>query len=376
MNFTFKRNNFNCKKLYVTNTLESGGAEKILFQLIKDSNKSDISIISLTSLGTLGRKLINKGFRVYALNIRKDFISIFKIFKLLYLIATLKPLILHSWLYHSNLIAGIFAKITGVKKVYWSIHHDYESSTLIMMLEMKLLMVLSYLVPDKIIFSSFSSKINHINNGYKKSNSIIIENGVSTEKFKKNKTTRKKLRLKLGIQNDCFIIGNIARYHPIKDHDNLLKALKILSQKKVNFKCILVGRGLSSDNKELLNKINYLDLNDRVILFGQTNKIHRIINIFDLNILTSKMECSPLSLLESMAVGIPCMSTNVGDAKCMIGETGWIIETSNPFQIAEMIYRIYKNPSILKSKSNLTRQRVKDLYEIKDMIQKYLNVYQ
>ena len=50
-------------------------------------------------------------------------------------------------------------------------------------------------------------------------------------------------------------MGNISRYHPIKDHDNLLKALSLLNNADIKFRCILVGEGLTNSNKELINKI-------------------------------------------------------------------------------------------------------------------------
>ena len=73
-------------------------------------------------------------------------------------------------------------KILGVKKVYWTIHHDFEFRNLYMMLEMRIL-VLSYIIPDKIIYGSNPVK-NHILNGYFREKSIVINNGVSTSKFR------------------------------------------------------------------------------------------------------------------------------------------------------------------------------------------------
>ena len=124
-----------------------------------------------------------------------------------------------------------------------------------MKIEMKILILLSYFVPNKIIYCSSLAKSNHIKNGYKKNNSITINNGVDLSKYKPNKKYRRKIREELNISEDCLLIGNISRYNQIKDHDNLLKALNILNQYDNNFKYILVGIGLSNRNSELINKI-------------------------------------------------------------------------------------------------------------------------
>ena len=245
-------------------------------------------------------------------------------------------------MYHSNLLGGISSKLLGIKNIYWSIHHDFEYSNKFNFFEMKILILLSYLIPKKIIYSSISSQMNHLKNGYKKSNTLVIHNGVSTLKFKPDLRSRKKYRKQLNIDNDCFLLGNISRYHPIKDHNTLLKALLELKKIQINFKCILIRSGLSQDNNHLLAKINKYKLNKHIILYGESKEVHKLINSFDLNILTSKSECSPVTLLESMSCGIPCLSTNVGDAKNMIGNSGWIVEPENPRELSICIKKIIK----------------------------------
>ena len=136
------------KILFVTNSLDTGGAENILFNLLKRSNKIEPFIIVLTSLGKYGKELKDNGYKVVDLNIKKDILSLFKILYLLFLIIKIKPIIVHTWLYHSNFLGGILAKIAGVKKIYWSIHHDYEYSNIFTRVEMKLLAFLSYLIPQ------------------------------------------------------------------------------------------------------------------------------------------------------------------------------------------------------------------------------------
>ncbi len=364
------------KILYITNSLDTGGAENILFNLLKRSSKIESFIVVLTSLGKYGKELKENGYKVVDLDIKKDISSFLKIFYLFFLIIKIKPNIVHTWLYHSNFLGGILAKIAGVKKIYWSIHHDYEYSNIFTRIEMKILAFLSYLIPQKIIYSSAFSKENHIMNGYRRVNTEIIENGVSLKEFKNNNLTKEKLRQKLHIDNECLILGNIARYHPLKDHDNLLKSLNILMKYDLNFKCILIGSGLNNSNLELKEKIKRLNLKDKVLLYGERNNISEIINLFDLNILSSKSECFPVTLLESMASMVPSISTDVGDAKRIIGSTGWIVEPSNPYAIAECILNIANKPDMLRKKGKLARNRVRLFFSLEKMILSYYALYE
>ena len=370
-----KKLNFNNKIIFISPDINSGGAENILFNVAKTKSRNDILLISLKDIGYYGSILRKKGYKIYALNMKKNFFVIFKILYLLILIIRFKPKVVHTWLYHANLIGGIAAKLVGVNKIYWTIHHDFEYRNLFMMLEMKILIFLSYIIPDKIIYGSNPVKKNHVLNGYFKEKSIVIENGVSTIKFREIPDLRDSIRKDLNITKDCLLLGNIARYNPLKDHETLLKALKILKIKGLNFKCILIGQGLSNKNTELKIRVEKYGLEDKVILFGKTYQINNILNAFDINILTSKKECSPISLIESMATGVPCISTNVGNAIELIGDSGWIVNISDHKSIAKLITNINLDKNILKIKSNIARKRVEDFYPLEKMINKYNKLY-
>ena len=370
-----ENNSSGCKVLFILPGLDCGGAENIFSNIVLNMNKENIALISLTSYGFYGNKLRDQGYKIYSLNMRKNIYFIFKLIKLYKIIFELKPEIVHTWLYHANLIGGCIARSIGIKKIIWSIHHDYEEPNPFVFLEMKILILLSYFLPQKVLFCSLNSKLNHIKKGYKESNSIVIKNGVSLDLFKPNKKYRKEFRSRLKIKDKCLLIGNIARYHPIKDHDNLLEALFLLKSYKVEFKCILIGLGLSKDNILLAQKINRLDLNKEIILFGRNFEIHKIINAFDIKVLSSKKESFPICLLEAMASQIPCISTNVGDVKEIIGNTGWTIDVCDPLSLALKLKEISKKRDIINKKSLLARKRVKDKFSLAIMNQNYKKLY-
>ena len=369
-----RNTNQNCKILFITTDMDAGGAENVLFNLLCSLNKKEIRIISLTKKGFYGEELRKMGYEFYCLNIKRDLTIFHKLWRLIILIYKFKPFIVHTWLYHANLLGGIFAKILGVENIFWSIHHDFEFSDFFMMIEIKLLVFLSYFVPNKIIYCSKTSEINHILNGFNKSLSKVIQNGVSTNKFKPDKFMRSKFRKKLNISDDCFLIGNISRYHPLKDHDNLLKALTLLD-KNINYKCLLIGLNLSKKNFYLVKKIQEYDLTERIILYGKTFEVQNILNALDIHVLSSKMEGFGMVILESMASGVPCISTNVGSAKDIIGETGWVVERSNHRELAKAIKFILNNKNILYEKSLMVRKRVEQNYSIEKMNFDYLQLY-
>ena len=144
---------------------------------------------------------------------------------------------------------------------------------------------------------------------------------------------------------------------------------------KIKFKCILVGNGLDPKNLDLQYKLRNYDLLDKVILYGKSFEVEKLYNAFDVNILSSKKESFPMVLLEGMSSGIPCISTNVGDAKQIIGNSGWVVEVSDHKALASCIFTIAKNKNILKKNSYIARKRVIDNFSLEKMISNYSNLY-
>ena len=85
---------------------------------------------------------------------------------------------------------------------------------------------------------------------------------------------RKKFNLKPKIP----IIGNVARFAPMKDHLNLLQSLSLLKQKNIIFFCLLAGSNIDKNNYELVNQLKKLNLFNHVKLLGRQKNITKIIN--------------------------------------------------------------------------------------------------
>ncbi len=363
--------------LFICNSLDLGGAEKIMYEVVKNFKSYKIEIICLTERGYYSKQIENEEIKVSYCNLNKNIFDIFKLIKLYKIILIKKPKIIHSFLYHSDLLASILGKFAFTKIILWSVHHDCirSDNTILRNIQVKFLSIISNLIPNKIIYCSKESLSNHEKYGYSKRKSILIENGICLNKFQPRKKNYHKIRKLLNIKSSTFLIGHIARYHPIKGHNILLSSLKLVKEKNKNFKCIMIGKNVDKKNISLKNQIKENNLEEWVILFGETKYSHKLMNSFDLNIISSISECSSLVVMETMASGIPNLATNVGSLKKTIGKTGWIAKKKSTKDLAEKINFIIKNKSQIKEKSFSARKRIMSKYSQIRMLKAYKLIY-
>ena len=102
-------------------------------------------------------------------------------------------------------------------------------------------------------------------------------------------------------------------------------------------------------------------------------------NGIDLFILSSISEAFPNVLNEAMACGTPCVSTDVGDAALILGDTGWIVPPKDPKIIVDAVMNAAKeresrNISWLQRKDDC-HERIKENFSLTKMIKKYKEVW-
>ena len=367
------------KVLHIITSLNDGGAEALLYRMVTSKSDSfEHVVVSLMDAGKYGLLLEKAGINVHYLNIHRGKLGIFASFKIFDLVKKNQPDVVQTWMFHSDILGGIFARLAGVKNVIWGVHHttlfkgESKYSTILIV---KLNAFLSRFIPNKIIYCAQKSREVQESIGFSASKGVVVSNGYDVSQFIRNDQLGYIFRNDLNISGN-FLIGNVGRYNPLKDHKNLLLALKeVKAKSNAKWHCILVGTDLDEANLELSGLIYELGLTDSVSLIGRRNDIPSVMNAIDLLVLSSSSEAFPNVLNEAMACGTPCVTTDVGDAALIVSDTGWSVPAHNPNALAVAIIRMIDenklNESAWENRRSLSRERIVENFSLEKMIAKY-----
>lgn len=367
------------KVLHIITGLTDGGAEAVLYRMVTSKSSSfKHVVISLMGTGKYGLLLEEAGIDVHYLNMSQGKLGIFASFKIFSLVKKNKPDVVQTWMIHGDLLGGIFARLAGVKNVVWGVHYttlvrgDSKYSTI---LSAKLNAFLSKFIPNKIIYCAHKSREVQESIGFSRSKGVVVNNGYDVSQFIRNDQSGHAFKKDLSI-SDNFLIGNVGRYNPMKDYKNLLLALKEVKAKStIKLHCILVGTDLDETNLELSRLVHELGLTDSVSLIGLRNDIPSVMNAIDLLVLSSCREAFPNVLNEAMACSTPCVTTDVGDAALIVGDTGWFVPAHNPNALAVAIIKAMDerqlNESVWENRRSLSRERIVENFSLEKMIAKY-----
>ncbi|NNG45156.1 glycosyltransferase [Pseudoalteromonas sp. NEC-BIFX-2020_002] len=368
------------KILHIITGLGDGGAEGVLTRLCTNSEYVDHVVISLTDEGKYGAQLRKAGIDVHCLNISKNFNSILSFWQLYKLIKLIKPQVIQTWMYHADLLGGVAAKFAGVEDVFWGVRHSnltpgtVKKSTILIA---KTCALLSKYIPKKIICCSVDAVKTHIDIGYESDKFITIPNGYCLDRFKPCLDTSY-LDVEFELQGS-LLVGMVGRFDIQKDHMNLFSAISKIKHEYPTIKCLLVGNEMTSTNQELMTLIERSGCSEQLILLGKRTDVPFIMNKIDIHILSSLGEAFPNVIAEAMACGTPCVSTDVGDASLIVGDTGWIVPAQDSNALASALrnafYELLSDSMLWNERQILARKQIVNKFELGSMVDFYIQVW-
>ncbi|TSE18223.1 putative glycosyltransferase EpsF [Tepidimonas alkaliphilus] len=370
------------KVLHVITGLGDGGAEAVLHRLITHDPHDEHQVVSLTGLGKYGPLLAERGVAVTALHMPRGRLTWVGLRGLWRAVRQARPHVIQTWMYHADLLGGVAGRLAGAP-VVWGVRNttlEPGRSSRGTIVVARLCGWLSRRVPQRIVACAQAAVQVHAALGYDRARMVVIPNGYDLARFRPDTEARARLRCEWGVPDDVPLLGMVARFDPQKDHPNLIAALGRLRQAGHGFRVVLVGTGVDAGNAALAQAVSSAGLQEEVRLLGPRADIPAVMNALDVHVLSSAYgEAFPNVLAEAMACGTPCVTTDVGDAAQIVGETGWVAPPRDAAALAgalEHALHAWRDAPGWRARQQVCRQRIEQRYSIEAMVQRYRSVWE
>lgn len=162
-------------------------------------------------------------------------------------------------------------------------------------------------------------------------------------------------RRALALPGEGLVVGFVGRLIPAKGGDLFLRALARVAD--LPFRIVVIGEG--SEGTALIQLAASLGLGDRVRFYGEITNAAPLFRAFDLLVLSSRTEGSPIVLFEAMAAGVPVVATAVGGVPEALGnEEAWLVPAEDPLALAEAVREALRAPDAARLRAARAHDRL------------------
>jgi len=363
--------------LHLITTLQSGGAQAMLANLCRHAgSRGHIEHIVVEMTANRAQDLQRfeqSNLRLHSLGMVRGRFSIGALGRFVRLLRREHPDIVQTWLYHADLLGVIALPVLRVPLV-WNVRCSWHVG--IDALVPRLCALLSRL-PTAVIVNSRAGEEVHRRLGYRARRWCLIGNGFDLDTFRPDPEARRRLRQDLGVDPAAELIGIVGRWDANKDYQTFLSAAGLLARTQPDAHFVLVGEGLVTDNAQLRQLIPRELPAGRVHFLGWRGDVAGVTAAFDLAACTSVGEGFPNAVGEAMAAGVPCVTTDVGDAAELVADPGLVVPPRSPEALAAAWSRLLAlGPDALHALGTRARERISRYYAIDAIVGQYETLYE
>lgn len=369
------------RTVFIVTGLDTGGAETMLHKLLERIDRARFSpyVISLTTAGTIGPRIEALQIPVETLKMRVGVPNPVKLLRLVRRLRELKPDLVHTWMYHSDLLGGLCAWLAGVRAIGWRVNHSNldpglnKRSTL---WTVALCARVSSWLPRRILSCSEKARQVHIAAGYDAGKIIVVPNGFDLSRFHPDAAARDAVRSELRIGPQAPVIGLVGRFHPQKNVEGFVTAARVVAAARTDAHFLMIGSGIDAANPVLRDAVATSGAAERFHLLGRRDDVQRLMAAMDILALSSHGEAFPNVVGEGMACGVPCVVTEAGDAPEIVGDTGRIVPVGDMSGLArEVLALLDETPQARQALGEKARQRVQANFDIGRVTEQYQSFY-
>ena len=349
--------------VHVVTTLAIGGLEKVVLDLVRCRTSAlfDARVICLDSGGVLESGFAAAGVPVDVIGIQGSVPQ--RIVRLAKRLRTLRPDILHTHNPQAHLHGAWAARLAGVRVVVHTRHgRDRARKPVLAALSRMATVWTDKFVAVSEDAATAAREIEKV----PAAKLLVIHNGIDLDRFLFDPAAP------ILPRNRAVTVGRLA---PIKDQATLLRAVRIVCNRKPGFRLDIVGEGPSRPELEALRA--ELGLGEAVAFRGYQEDVRPFLSAADFFVMSSISEGICIALLEAMAAGLPAVATDVGGNREVIlrGETGFLTPLQNPEALAQAMLDLEGAPDALKRLSQSARRRAETAFGLRHVVRRYEDLY-
>jgi glycosyltransferase involved in cell wall biosynthesis len=369
---------------HITTSLDMGGAQTMLAKLVEICTLNPAAaqpwVVTLRPPGVLSDRLAATGCDIYSLDVRRSVPSPSALIRLAKVTGRRRPDLLQGWMYHGNLAASVAGMLADRPiPVIWNVRHSLADLSSEKASTRALLRVSARLSrrTAAIIYNSRTAAREHEAIGFAPERAVHIPNGFNCSAFSPDRGRRAYLERLFGIDPGALVVAMVARYHPMKDHLNLINAVARARGEGHDLHLLLVGTDLEAPDNPAAAAARIALPADRLTISGERLDVADWLPGVDMVALSSAWgEGFPNILGEAMACGIPCVTTDVGDSAWVIGDAGMAIPPANVEALATAIADLAAMPAEVRIAVGARgRARVTEHFEIDKIVKSYRDLW-
>jgi len=316
--------------LHVINTLAPGGAETLVANLCAKLPGEGVepTVAYLFGDATLAERLTENGVHVEALS-SGERPSAFALCRILQIIRTRKIQLVHAHLVYAGIAAKIAAGLSGIP-VVTTRHSAFEPKANTFFYRFDNWLTRRYAA--RLIAVGEQVRAAILNERWMEPERVVLHrNAIDVSEF-----TPKRHQPS---PDGAYILGTVGRMEAPKAQEVFLEAVARVRREYPNVEAVIAGDGRR--RRHLEEARSRLGLDTVVTFLGPVSRkdIPRVLNTFDVFVLSSNWEGLPIALIEAAASGLPVVATDVGGVHEIVqnGKNGWLVEPGNVEQLAGRI---------------------------------------
>jgi glycosyltransferase involved in cell wall biosynthesis len=380
------------KILHVTNSLGTGGAERLLVDLARfmDKDRFRLTVCCTRQDGLIRKELEKAGCGVIVLGKSRRSAALFPLFLadvlamgagILRVIRTTRPDLMHSHL-EANYIAPYCAHIAGVKASVASFHSSVEipehGKWSVRGAARRAMLRRLAGVSDALVAGSeyaAAAAVEFCGEGYGKMH--VIYNAVDTS-YLGRVEPHEAIRGELGLSPGELLVATLGTVKEAKNHQLLVRAMKLVGKARPDVSAVAIGGGSQALIDALRRLVDSLDLDGKVHFLGYREDAYSILKACDVFVLPSLYEGLPLAAVEAMACELPVIISDIPPHRELVehGVDGWLFRSGDEESLADMIILSLSDRERSLKLAQAGLRKVRDNYDSSQMARRYEELYE